>query len=718
MTPESENNLRLEIGHVLFIDIVGYSKLLIEEQKERLRKLTEIVLTTSQVAKSTNEQLVRLPTGDGMALVFRNSSEEPAQCALEIAQTLKSHPEVPVRMGVHSGPVSEVTDVSGRTNIAGAGINIAQRVMNCGDAGHILLSQRVADDLAQYRQWAPRLHDLGECEVKHGVVLHLVNLYADPLGNSALPQKFEKARAAQTATAIPSPAPRPVRHFRGLISALVLLVAAGAGFYFFTHRSPTTVTSLSLPPVAHAVPEKSIAVLPFDNLSGDKDNEYFSDGISEELLTVLQKIPGLHVAARTSAFSFKDKNASAEEIGQKLGVANLVEGSVRKASQTVRITARLSRAATGEQIWSESYTRDLKDVFAVQSEIAQTIVVQLRGKLGGAVAQRVQAAVRGGTTNPEAYEQFLQGRYYLNRFSIADFDKARVFLERACQLDPKFPLAWAALSQVMALQTGWSDKLTRAQFNAGLVRARETAERALQLDPDLPEALTARFQIQFLYDYDWKGGAETIKRAQALAPSDPVILTSAAQVAVIFHDYAGAVNLARQAVTLDPVNAQVRIYLANALMQARQPVESRAEYERVAELNPSTPWAFAGQGVADLFEGKNAEALAAAQKETSEFARGVVSAVALWNLERKPESDAALATLLKDDADVGAFQIAEAYSGRGDKDQAFAWLDRARRQQDGGLAYFPNDPLLDPLRSDPRWATFQRSMGWAQDQLH
>jgi tetratricopeptide (TPR) repeat protein len=435
------------------------------------------------------------------------------------------------------------------------------------------------------------------------------------------------------------------------------------------------------------------------------------------LLTVLQRIPGLHVAARTSAFSFKGKNATVQEIGEKLGVSNLVEGSVRKSGSTVRITARLSRAATGEQLWSESYNRDLKDVFAVQSEIAQTIVVQLRGKLGDAAAERVQAAVRGGTTNPEAYQQFLQGRYYLNRFSVADFDKARVFLERACQLDARFPLAWAAMSQVWTLQTAWSDKLTRVEFAAGLAHARETAERALQLDPDLPEALTARFSIQFLYDYDWRGGAETIRRAQALAPSDPVILISAAQVAAIFRDYAGAVDLARQAVALDPVNAQVRVYLANALLQARRPAETRAEYERVAELNPSTPWAFAGRGMAYLFEGKNAEALAAAEHETSEFARLVVSAVALWNLHRKEESNAALATLIKDDGDVGAFQIAEVYSGRGDNDQAFAWLDRARRQQDGGLAYFPNDPLLDPLRADPRWPTFQRSMGWADDQL-
>ena len=203
MAPESESNLRLEIGHVLFIDLVGYSELLIEEQKERLGQLTQIVLATAQVREARNEQLVRLPTGDGMALVFRNSAEEPARCALEIAEALKKHPEIPVRMGIHSGPVSEVTDVSGRTNIAGTGINVAQRVMDCGDAGHILFSKRVADDLSPYRQWSLCLHDLGECEVKHGVRLHLFNLYTHEFGNPEVPEKLRGAEKEVSRSAAP-----------------------------------------------------------------------------------------------------------------------------------------------------------------------------------------------------------------------------------------------------------------------------------------------------------------------------------------------------------------------------------------------------------------------------------------------------------------------------------------------------------------------------------
>ena len=299
MTPESQDNLRLEIGHVLFIDIVGYSKLLIEEQKERLNQLTDIVLATAQVREATDEQLVRLPTGDGMALVFRHSAEEPARCALEIAEALRKHPELPVRMGIHSGPVSEVTDVSGRTNIAGAGINMAQRVMDCGDAGHILLSQHVADDLMHSRQWAPRLHDLGDCEVKHGVKLHLVNLYAEPLGNAAPPEKFQQTT--------PKPAAdKPARRSNaGWIAALAARRAPRGRrrhIILSRHRHDRRCA---------AIPEKSIAVLPLVNSTGDPANEYFSDGMSEEFISSLSRLPDLKVIGRTSSFQFKGKTETA-----------------------------------------------------------------------------------------------------------------------------------------------------------------------------------------------------------------------------------------------------------------------------------------------------------------------------------------------------------------------------------------------------------------------
>src|SRR6266550_1554345 len=366
--PKSDDNLRLEIGHVLFIDIVGYSKLLNEEQKERLNQLIEIVLATTPVREATDEQLVRLPTGDGMALVFRRSAEEPARCALEIAEALQKHPELPVRMGIHSGPVSEVTDVSGRTNIAGAGINMAQRVMDCGDAGHILLSQHVADDLVHSRQWASRLRDLGECEVKHGVCLHLVNLYAEPLGNAALPQKLQQAKPTPTA----EKAAR--RRSVGWIAALAVIVLLGAVFFLFM-RKPTQ-------PVVAAIADKSIAVLPFENLREEKQNEFFTAGVQDQSLTDLSQIADLKVISRTSVMQYKSGLArNLRKVGEELGVARVVEGSVQRAANKIRVNAQLIDARNDAHLWAQTYDRDLADVFAIQSEIAKAIADQLQAKL-------------------------------------------------------------------------------------------------------------------------------------------------------------------------------------------------------------------------------------------------------------------------------------------------------------------------------------------------
>src|SRR5262249_18345141 len=236
MASASPADVKFEIGHVLFIDLVGYSKLLINEQSEQMQKLREIVRGTEQFRQAEAERkLLRLPTGDGGALVFRTSSEAPVLCALEIGKELKNHPELRVRMGIHSGPVNEITDLNEQANIAGAGINVAQRVMDCGDSGHILVSKHVADDLEQYRQWRPYLHDLGECEVKHGIRVHAVNLYTDELGNSEVPEKFQKTKEVQPAPATAGSEAKPARRSRGLIAALTIaaVLVAAAGFYIF-----------------------------------------------------------------------------------------------------------------------------------------------------------------------------------------------------------------------------------------------------------------------------------------------------------------------------------------------------------------------------------------------------------------------------------------------------------------------------------------------------
>jgi hypothetical protein len=309
MPSDFSPELKAEIGHVLFIDIVGYSKLLINEQTELLEHLKGMVRGSEQVRTAEAEgKLIRIATGDGMALVFRNSPEAPAQCAVELARADQEHPELQLRMGIHSGPINEVTDVNERANVTGAGINMAQRVMDCGDAGHILLSKRVAEDLEQYPRWRPNLHDLGDCEVKHGVRVGIVNLYQENIGNPQLPKKFQALKKHRA----------HVRWVEVAIGLLVLGTIVGGAFFFL--RRPIGSAS--------AIVDKSIAVLPFENLSEEKGNAFFADGVQDEILTDLAKIADLKVISRTSVMQYKTGVArNLREIGQQLGVAHLLEGS-------------------------------------------------------------------------------------------------------------------------------------------------------------------------------------------------------------------------------------------------------------------------------------------------------------------------------------------------------------------------------------------------------
>src|SRR5215469_6615785 len=489
MAAEVKKEIQLEIAHVLFTDIVGYSKLPINQQRAVVERLNEIVRHTDAFqAAETAGRLITIPTGDGITLVFYHSPEAPVECALEISRGLKKHPELQLRMGIHGGPVSGVIDATGKANVAGAGINIAQRVMDCGDAGHILLSKHVAEDLEEYPHWQPHLHQLGECEVKHGVRVSVVNLYNEEVGNPAVPEKLKAARVA-AATA----AQRKKAAYRWLSLGVVSLLTAIAviGFLLFRYRQPLITAELP-------GPAKSIAVLPFENLSEEKANAYFAEGIQDEILTRLSKIADLKVIARTSTQQYKSAPDNLREIAKQLGVANILEGSVQKAGDLVRVNVQLIRAVSESHLWAETYDRKLIDIFGVESEVAKAIAEALQAKLTG--GEQRALAVRP-TDNSEAYDAYLRGLAFETRTSSPDdLDKAVGFYERAVQLDPAFALAWARLSRANA----------RVYFG-GLdttPRRREVTERALntaqKLQPNSPETLLAQAYYQYwvLRDYE------------------------------------------------------------------------------------------------------------------------------------------------------------------------------------------------------------------------
>src|SRR2546423_11018019 len=453
---EPMTDLPLEIAHLLLIDVVGYSKLLVNEQIELLQELNQIVRGTECFrAAETKGKLIRVPTGDGMALLFFHSPEEPVRCALEISRTLQGHPHIQLRMGVHSGPVNQVTDVNDKTNIAGAGINVAQRVMDCGDAGHILLSGHIAEDLTQYRHWQPYLHDLGECEVKHGLRLHLVNLYQDNLGNPNLPDKLKRRRRWKQASGVSIRQVITPRWPKYVLTAVLLLsaVALAISFSVFYRRgSPAVARSSSGKAADGGLPiaEKSIAVLPFENRSEDQANAYFADGIQDEILARLSKIADLKVTSRTSTQHYKSAPENLPEIARQLGVAHIVEGSVQKSGDAVRVNVRLIKATNDSQLWADTFDRKLTDIFSVESEVAKAIADQLQAKLTG---QEEQVIAAKPTDNPEAYDAYLRGLAYTLKTQTTPASSlgAEKYLKQAVRLDPKFALAWALLSYVDAL---------------------------------------------------------------------------------------------------------------------------------------------------------------------------------------------------------------------------------------------------------------------------
>ena len=574
MAETEKTKLRLEIAHVLFIDIVGYSKLRINDQSAQIQKLREIVRGTEQFRSAEAEgKLLRLPTGDGGALVFRNNPEAPVLCALEIAKALKDHQELRVRMGIHSGPVNEVTDLNEQANIAGAGINIAQRIMDCGDAGHILVSKHAAEDLEQYDQWQPYLHDLGQCEVKHGERLHVVNLYTSELGNPAAPGKFKRAEVAAGMTAAKeSPISRKPLFIAGAVIAAIVLsfllfrmvgtdhsspAAAGA------RRSEDVTDTGSRPGGTPSLPasEKSIAVLPFENLSSDKENAYFADGIQDEILTRLSKVAALKVISRTSTQKYKSAPDNLRDIGRQLGVANLLEGSVQKIANAVHVNVQLIRCSTDEHLWADSYNRKLDDVFAVEGEVAGAIAEQLNAKLTG--AEKRELAARP-TNNPEAYAAYLRGSAEYWQDNETSLNAAIRSFEEAVRLDPQFAGAWAALSRAHSLIFFHYDKTPSRRASA-----EKALNQALQLQPDLTDSQLARGYFQYWVEHDYQGALTLMQQLRTSLPNNAEILQVIAFISARLGKWQDSVDSIKKALELNPRDLFTRVQAEHILMSTR-----------------------------------------------------------------------------------------------------------------------------------------------------
>ena len=645
MADKEKTKLRLEIAHVLFMDIVGYSKLLMDEQSEALHELNRVVRGTEAVQEAEAAgQLIRLPTGDGMALVFTSCVEAPVECALEVSQALRAQPSLPLRMGIHSGPVQHVEDVNGRHNIAGAGINLAQRVMDCGDAGHILISKRVADDLATSRRWQPYLHELGDAEVKHGVVISLVNLYADAVGNTAPPAKFRDARVNRRQL-VPAAGARPAAS-RWLLGVGALLAVAVAGVFALrqrpadSHRTgpavarpvPSAMPGTSPAPVVAApvieAPEKSIAVLPFDNFSEDKDSAFFADGVQDEVLTDLAKVADLKVTSRSSVMQYKEaKRRNLREIGQTLGVSHVVEGSVQRAGNKIRVTAQLIDARTDAHQWAEHYDRDLADVFAIQSDIAQSIAKQLQA----AVSPQEHAAMTEAPTHDEqAYQLYLRAlaKWY-NPDQPGDlrsqFNKILGLLRQATERDPNFARAFAMTTMV---QASFYTKLEPTPAQAETVRG--LAETVARLRPDSADAHKAAGIYYLWIVLDQARAREEFARAAQLSPNDTGVFNFLSGIDQDQGRYEDALADVRKALALDPENTTSMYMYIAALETLHRYSEACTELDRWLAVHPQAMWPHPLK--ASLFlrwKGNSRAARAEVAQLAADFDSGLVTSIRL-----------------------------------------------------------------------------------------
>jgi adenylate cyclase len=638
MPATRESHLHLETAHILFLDVVGYSKLLVNEQREVLQQLNEVVRGSPQFRQSSAAgKLIRIASGDGMALVFFQSPEEPVHCAMEIAKALKSYPHIRLRMGVHSGPVDQVTDVNDQTNVAGVGINFAQRVMDCGDAGHILISKRVADDLAQDSLWQPLLHELGEIEVKHGVTLGIVNLYTAELGNPHPPQKLSR-QAAPAKERLASSAPAP------------------------------------------DVPEKSIAVLAFVNMSNDPENEFFSDGIAEEIINALTQVKALRVASRTSSFAFKGKSEDIGEVGRKLKVHTVLEGSVRKAGNRLRVTAQLISVADGYHLWSERYDRQLEDVFEIQDQIAENIVRALRVVLG---EDEKRAIEKTPTENVQAYEYYLRGRQAQHQMRGSAMQYARRMFDRAIEIDPNFARAHAGIADCCSFLYMYWDA-----SNANLEEADVSSRKALQLDPESAEAHTSRAL------------ALTLRR-----------------------QYEGARQEFEAALRLNPMLYEAHYFYGRACFTEGKLDEAVSHYREAWRVRPEDYQAIYLSAEALVKLGRRDEALDAARQglkvadahldlNPGDARAWYLSAASLMRLGQREQAlqRARRASTIDPEDTAVLYNVGCVYALGGSAEEALDHLDKAIQNGFGQREWVENDSDWDSIRGEPRFQALLRKL--------
>ncbi len=650
---QGDHDLHLEIAHVLFIDIVGYSQRLADEQIALVKRLNDLVRGTEQFRQAEAAgKLIRLPTGDGMALAFFTAPDAPVRCAIEINKADLADPKIELRMGIHSGPIDRLSDVNDRTNVTGAGINMAQRVMDCADAGHILLSQRIADDLAQYARWQPYLHSLGDIEVKHGVRLGLVNFYSDQFGNPATPEKLQRVeRERLTGAKAESKRAARTRLVRiGAVASILALVLAGA-FWILERRAEQTARAR-----LGDIPAQSVAVLPFENLSADPANAFFATGIQDEIITRLSKIAALKVISRTSTAQYGSKPGNLAQIAKELGVVAILEGSVQKVGNTIRVNVQLIKPTTDSHLWAEIYDRELIDILKVESDVATEIASSLRATLSPEEKTLVE---NKPTNNAEAYVLYLKGIEAVTRAvgSAVPLEEAQHFFEQAIAADPPFALAHARLSRAHS-----SIHALYQPTEIHKLSSKAEADEALRLQPDLSEAHLALGNYFGRVERDYEKALKEYAIARKTSPNDSTILMSTGNIHMRQGHFREAIADLERAASLDPRSGNVFDALGNAYGTVELFSAAEKAKKRAAELTPGPSagkfteecsWASAYLELTGSFE-KIDEVLAKGSTDPKDDPAGLMAALRFW--ARMEERNYAEAERILDACPVTIFE--------------------------------------------------------------
>jgi TolB-like protein len=615
--------------------------------------------------------------GDGILTSFPTVSDA-LFAAIKIQQACSASKELSLRIGIHEGEI-----IFENNDIYGDAVNIASRIQTLAIPGSILFSKKVADEIKNKVEF--HTASLGSFEFKN--VNESIEVFA--LANDGFPVPKRSIMEGKLKK----------KNFlkRNVIFALsfimIVLVAFSIYKNFFAKDDKAEVI------------DKSIAVLPFVDMSAGKDQEYFSDGLSEELLNLLSKIPELKVIGRTSSFSFKGKNEDLRTIGEKLGVGNILEGSVQKEGNKIRVTAQLIRTADGFHLWSEKYDRDFEGIFKLQDDIAGAVVKQLKLKLLTTMANAASSS-----TNTEVYNLILQGNYFSEKRDKENLAKALDFYFRALAIDSLNARSWAAVAKCYSLQSnwGWIDR------NPGFEKARKAATKSIELDGTQAEGHRVLGALK-MYDYDWAGAEAEYQKAMKLEPGNADVLRTTGILYRSIGRIDEAMRLNKQAITLDPVQSITYFILGQILYQANYLEEAIVSYKKVLELNPQFPRAHIFLGEVYLLQGKPELALAEMPQEQDEAWRNFGLILTYEALDRKKEVDKLLSDYIIKFPKDHAYQIAEIYAFQGEKDKALEWLEKSYLAKEPGLTFLKGDPLLKNLKNDPRYVTFMKKMNLPVD---